>query len=70
VVHADEQAIRELLQTWIRASAAGDLDQVLTLMSDDVVFLAPGQEPFGKEAFAAASRASHGKVQIDAQGEV
>src|SRR5262249_20814307 len=39
-------------------------------MADDVVFLTPGQEPFGKEAFAAASRASHGKVRIDAQGEV
>jgi uncharacterized protein (TIGR02246 family) len=69
-VHADEQAIRELVQTWLRASAAGDLEQVLTLMSDDVVFLAPGQKPFGKEAFAAASRASHGKVRIDARGEV
>jgi uncharacterized protein (TIGR02246 family) len=42
-VHADEQAIRELVQTWLRASAAGDLDQVLALMSDDVVFLTPGQ---------------------------
>src|SRR5262245_21314025 len=70
MVHADEQAIRELIQTWLRASAAGDLDQVLALMSDDVVFLTPGQEPFGKEAFAAASRASQDKVRIDAQSEV
>src|SRR5262245_49322390 len=39
-------------------------------MSDDVVFLTPGQEPFGKETFAAASRASHGRGRIDAHGEV
>ena len=26
-------------------------------MADDVVFMVPGQEPFGKEAFAAASQA-------------
>jgi uncharacterized protein (TIGR02246 family) len=36
-------------------------------MSDDVVFLTPGQKPFGKEAFATAS---HGKVRIDAESEV
>ena len=28
----------------------------LALMSDDVVFLTPGQGPFGKQAFATASR--------------
>jgi uncharacterized protein (TIGR02246 family) len=30
---------------------------VLGLMADDVVFMVPGREPFGKEAFAAASQA-------------
>jgi uncharacterized protein (TIGR02246 family) len=70
VVHADEQAIRDLVRTWLRASAAGELDQVLALMSDDVVFLTPGQKPFGKEAFASAARASHGKVRIDAESAV
>ena len=29
------------------------------------MFLTPGQKPFGKEAFAAASRASAGKVRIE-----
>jgi uncharacterized protein (TIGR02246 family) len=37
----DERAIRELIATWMRASAAGDLDTVLGLMSDDVVFTRP-----------------------------
>ena len=69
-MHADEQAIRDLVQTWVRASAAGDLDQVLALMSDDVVFLTPGQEPFGKQAFATASRASVGKVRVEGSADV
>jgi uncharacterized protein (TIGR02246 family) len=52
----DEQAIRELVDTWMRASRAGDTATVLSLMTDDVVFMTPGREPFGKEAFAAAAR--------------
>jgi ketosteroid isomerase-like protein len=48
----DERAIRALVATWMEASKAGDIATVLTLMSDDVVFMVPGQKPFGKEAFA------------------
>jgi uncharacterized protein (TIGR02246 family) len=51
----DERAIRSLVETWMAASKAGDLDTVMSLMADDVVFMVPGQPPFGKEAFAAAS---------------
>ncbi|CAN7268050.1 SgcJ/EcaC family oxidoreductase [Bosea sp. LjRoot90] len=50
----DEQAIRDLVETWMVATKAGDAATVLALMSDDVVFMVPGAEPFGKEAFAAA----------------
>ena len=53
---ADERKIRELLDRWWQATKADDVDTVLELMADDVVFLTPGAEPFGKEAFAAASR--------------
>ena len=52
----DERAIRELIATWMAASKAGDTATVLSLMTDDVVFMVPGREPFGKEAFAAASQ--------------
>jgi uncharacterized protein (TIGR02246 family) len=52
----DERAIRDLVATWMAASKAGDHDTVLGLMTDDVVFMVPGREPFGKEAFAAASK--------------
>lgn len=52
----DERAIRDLVATWMSASQAGDIATVLSLMAEDVVFMAPGREPFGKEAFAAASQ--------------
>jgi uncharacterized protein (TIGR02246 family) len=52
----DERAIRDLVATWMKASEAGDLNTVLSLMADDVIFMAPGREPFGKEEFRAASK--------------
>ena len=55
-MNADERAIRDLVATWMKASQAGDLATVLSLMTDDVIFMVPGREPFGKEAFAAASQ--------------
>jgi len=53
---ADEQAIRKLIDDWMQATARGDLDQVLALMSEDVVFMTAGREPFGKKEFAAQSQ--------------
>ena len=53
---SDERAIRDLVATWMEASKAGDTQTVLALMADDAVFMVPGREPFGKEAFAAASQ--------------
>lgn len=52
----DERAIRELVHRWLEATKAGDYETVLTLMADDVVFMVPGREPFGKEAFARQSQ--------------
>jgi uncharacterized protein (TIGR02246 family) len=65
----DEDAIRRVVETWMAASKSGDLATVLSLMTDDVVFMIPGQEPFGKEAFAAAS-ASMRDVRIEGASEV
>ena len=56
----DERAIRDLVDTWMKASRAGDTATALSLMSDDVIFMVPGREPFGKEAFAAASQSMKG----------
>jgi uncharacterized protein (TIGR02246 family) len=52
----DERAIRDLVDTWMKASQAGDVDTVLGLMADDVIFMVPGRAPFGKDVFAAAAR--------------
>jgi uncharacterized protein (TIGR02246 family) len=52
----DEQAIRKLVEDWLAASKTGDLETVLSLMADDVIFMVPGKEPFGKETFAANSK--------------
>ena len=65
----EEQKIRDLVTTWMAASKSGDLATVLGLMSDDVVFMTPGNAPFGKEAFAKASQAMAG-IDIDGQSEI
>lgn len=65
----DERAIRNVIDTWMSASQAGDLTTVLNLMADDVVFMVPGQKPFGKKAFAEASERMK-NVRIDGHGEI
>lgn len=65
----DERAIRELIETWLAASKSGDLATVLSLMTDDVVFMVPGRKPFGKEAFAAASQGMK-DVRIEGTSEI
>jgi uncharacterized protein (TIGR02246 family) len=65
----DERAIRELIARWMEASKAGDIDTVLSLMTDDVVFMTVGRPPFGKEAFASGSKAMQG-VRIEGQPEI
>lgn len=40
----------------MQATRAGDTATVLSLMADDVMFMVPGQQPFGKDAFAASAR--------------
>ena len=68
-MQTDEQAIRALLDTWFAATKAGDHETVLKLMSDDVVFMVPGQEPFGKDAFAAASKSMR-SVRLEGRSEI
>jgi uncharacterized protein (TIGR02246 family) len=65
----DERAIRELVATWMAASQRGDIDTVLSLMTDDVVFTIAGREPFGKEAFASASRGMEG-VRMEGTSDI
>jgi uncharacterized protein (TIGR02246 family) len=68
--YAEEQ-IRELIAAWLRATSDGDLTRVLSLMTEDVVFLAPGQPPMrGREAFAAGFRAMLQQVRIEGVSDI
>ena len=49
---------------WIDAVNAGDLARLLTLMTGDVVFLNPGQAPFGRDGFSTAFLAAHKQAVI------
>lgn len=53
----DQEQIRELVSTWMAATRSGDVDTLLGLMTDDVVFLVAGRPPMRKSEFAAAARA-------------
>ncbi len=68
----DELEIRNLVATWLTASRAGDIDAVLDLMTDDVVFLVPGRAPMRKQEFAELSRIPEGTAppQIDGRSEI
>ena len=65
----DERAIRDLVETWMHASQAGDTAKVLSLMADDVIFQVPGREPFGKEAFANMSQGMKG-VRMEGTSDI
>jgi uncharacterized protein (TIGR02246 family) len=65
----DARQIRELIDSWIAASNAGDVPALMGMMTDDVVFMTPGRAPFGKAEFAADSGRVKGAA-IDAHAEV
>ena len=65
----DERAIREVVATWMSASRAGDTETVLSLIADDAVFMVPGQEPFGKDAFRNASQ-SQKDLRIEGTSDI
>ena len=72
-MEGDEQEIRQLVATWMAATKAGDIETVLSLMADDVVFLMPGQPPMiGKSAFAAAAHTPSNQAppQFDGKSEI
>lgn len=68
----DEAAIRDMVATWMAASKAGDVDTVLGLVSDDVVFLTPGRPPMRKDEFTAQSKAQAGPggPQIEGSSDI
>jgi uncharacterized protein (TIGR02246 family) len=46
----DEQAIRDLFTAWKQATLDKDVDALLTFVTDDATFLAPGRPPIRGKA--------------------
>ncbi|WP_431856175.1 YybH family protein [Azospirillum sp.] len=65
----DAEAVREVVATWMAASKNGDVAAVLALMTDDVIFMVPGQEPFGKDVFARLSDGM-GNMRLEGTSEI
>ena len=66
----DERAIRAVQSTWIDAVNAGDLVRLLTLMTDDVVFLNPGRTALGRDGFSVVFLAAHRQARIRCSSEL
>lgn len=70
-MNTDESAIRALIEQWHDATAEGDVDAVLGLMSEDVEFLVPGREPMrGRDAFEAGLRGLLENHRVHSRGDV
>jgi uncharacterized protein (TIGR02246 family) len=70
-MNPDEHAIRALVSKWHRATAAGDVEAVLPLMAEDVVFLVAGQPPMrGKGMFEKGLRTLLASHRIQSTGDV
>jgi uncharacterized protein (TIGR02246 family) len=63
-MRTDEQEIYDVHSRWIDAVNVGDLARLLTLMTDDVVFLNPGQAPVGRDGFSHAFSAAHKQAVV------
>lgn len=66
----DERKIRDVHSTWIEAVNVGDLARLLTLMTDDAVFLNPGKVPFGRDGFSPNFLDAHQRLVISCTSEL
>jgi len=58
------------MDDWRRLTAEGNLDGLLSLLSDDVIFLTPGNPPITKQDFAAGFRQVAAKARIESTQDV
>jgi uncharacterized protein (TIGR02246 family) len=49
----DEDAIRNTIGEWLKATKNGDSSTLASILDDDVLFVVPGRPPFGKKDFFA-----------------
>lgn len=69
---SDEEQIRQLVSTWMAATKSGDAETILSMISEDAIFLVAGQPVMHKEDFAAAASAQSGEdaPQFDGNSEI
>lgn len=66
----DEQQIRAVIDTWAKATAEGNLDALLNLMTEDVTFLIPGKPPMHRAEFISAFESMIRSVQAMSRSTV
>lgn len=67
----DEQAIRELVAEWTRATLAGEVERILPLMAEDVEFYVPGQPVMrGRTAFEKGLRTVLAAHRVESHADV
>jgi uncharacterized protein (TIGR02246 family) len=68
---SDQQAIRDLVAEWTRATSAGQVERILPLMAEDVEFYVPQQPVMrGRAAFETGLRAVLAAHRIESHAEV
>ena len=66
----DEEQILDLMARWRSATARGDLDAILGMMTEDALFLTAGKPPMTKQRFADGFRSFAGRVKVEADQDV
>ncbi len=64
------QNIRSVIDEWRRLTAREDLDGLVALTTDDVVFLTPGNPPIGRKEFVEGFRQVSAKARIESRQDV
>jgi uncharacterized protein (TIGR02246 family) len=67
---SDDQAIRDLMARWREGAANGDVQALVAMLTEDVVFLTPGNAPFGRDQFAAGFTRFSSRASIATQQDV
>jgi len=67
---SDEEEIRAVIERWHSASRAGDLATVLSLMTDDAIFLTPGRPPMTKDDFAESFKSWSGSFRVESKSDI
>jgi uncharacterized protein (TIGR02246 family) len=67
----EERKIRKVIEDWMSATVAGDLEKIIPLMTEDVVFLTAGHPPMrGRDSFIATQREMLKHVCIKPESDI